>query len=270
MMNEGAEMQLQSQEEDQIQALMRSGQYQQALVLLDAQLQARPDDASLHWSRCQCLVQLQQVPETRQAVDRVLQLHRDFVPALMLRIKLARDLAEDFDAEPLLRRVLKCEPGRARAQYWLAELLLETDSDGETRRQQEALALLDQCIAAAPMLLRARLLRADYYWDHYYEALEQEQAASSDNAVRSPLDVALADYAWVSAHAQSHYAALRAAKALVRLERDTEALVYLDVLMAQLPQAQPLRHTVVQLHKRVTTRISGASSTIEPPPHAQS
>lgn len=260
MINEGAEMQSQSPQDGQIEALMRSGHYQQALALLDAQLQAMPDAASLHWSRCQCLVQLQQVAEAKQAVDSVLQLRRNFVPALMLRIKLARDLGEDFDTEPLLRRVLKREPTRARAQYWLAELLLERD--GDLPEQQEALRLLDQCIATAPMLLRARLLRADYHWNHYYEALQQAPSDGAEAAQTGAptLEAALADYAWVSGHAQSHYAALRAAKALMRLERDTEALVYLDLLMAQLPESQPLWHTVVQLHKRVSRRIGEASS----------
>lgn len=264
-------MQSHSEDTGQIEALMHSGQYQQALALLDAQLHTTPDAAKLHWWRCQCLVPLQDLPAATQAADSVLRLRRNFVPALMLRIKLARDAAEDLDTEPLLRRVLKREPSRARAQYWLAELLLESDSDPV--RQQEALHLLDQCIAASPMLLRARLLRADYHWNHYYEALQHERsdpaeapqapalpASGAASAAASTLELALLDYAWVSAHAHSHYAALRAAKALVRLERDAEALVYLEQLLAELPESQPLRHTVVQLHKRVTKRIAEASA----------
>ncbi|THT98769.1 tetratricopeptide repeat protein [Lampropedia puyangensis] len=250
-------MQQQRQYEGQVAALMQTGDYQLALEVLDRLLLTPSNSASLHWSRCQCLAKLKRPEEAREAVEKVLRLRSNFVPALMLRVKLARDYAEPFDIERLLRRVLLLEPQRARAQYWLADVLL---AKGDAQTEQEALQLLDSCIEAAPTLLRARLRRADYYWVLYRQALKamqiDGQAVQGFNDAHDALEKASVDYVHVAEHAHSDRAALRAAKALARLGRAAEAIPYLDTLMARVAHEDPSRPAISKLRERVMLTIA--------------
>lgn len=236
--------------------LMRAGDYQAALAILEFLLPRHPNVVALHWYRSRCLVRLGQRDKARIALTAVLRARPNFVPALMIRVKLARDDAEDFDVEPLLRRILLLEPERARAMYWLADTLLQRGPE----HQREALQLLDQSIALSPDLLKARLRRADLLiaQSEDPEQLPQDAQLHTDalgvGLDRRKLEAALVDLQYVADRRHHEKADIRAAHILLRLGRQQEALGHFDRMLARLASNDPRRAALQLLRQQALQR----------------
>lgn len=227
--------------------LIYDGDYAGALALVDGLLAGSPQVPALHWYRSRCLMGLHRHDEARQCLAKVLEERPNFVPALMVRVKLARDTHERFDVEPLLRRVLVLEPERARAMYWLADTLLMR-GDGHER---EALALLDKSIALAPDLLKARNRRADFLLATAREIDASSEIVTDDKGQRSDkrkLEAALADFQFILQHKRTERAVMRAANALLRLGRKQEAAQLFDQMLEKIGGNDPKRDTLERLH----------------------
>lgn len=253
--------------------LIHDGDYAGALALVDRLLDGQPDASALHWYRARCQIKLGQFEQARLSLARVLEDRPNFVPALMLRVKLARDTHEFFDAEPLLRRILMLEPDRARAMYWLADALLLKE-DGSER---EALALLDKSIALAPDLLKARSRRADFLLGTAQEVDEASEVildAKGQRSDKRKLEAALEDFQFILRYTRNERAAMRAANVLIRLGRKAEAAELFDQMLEKIDDSDPKRDALEGLRQQTkgngktgaasrTTRLKKAR--IKPP-----
>lgn len=229
--------------------LIHDGDYAGALALVDRLLDGQPDASALQWYRARCLIKLGQFEQARLSLERVLEDRPNFVPALMLRVKLARDTHEFFDVEPLLRRILMLEPDRARAMYWLADALLLKE-DGSER---EAMELLNKSIELSPDLLKARIRRADFLLGTAQEIDDDGEAivdAKGQHSDKRKLEAALQDFQFVLRYMRNERAAMRAANVLIRLDRKKEAAELFDQMLEKIDSSDPKRDALEGLRQQ--------------------
>ena len=131
----------------------RQARYDEALALIDTLIAANPQAAALHWHRANCLERLERYDDIVPALDQLLALKPDHVPAIIKRVQFS-----DSDAnETELRRVLTLDATHVDAMFLLSSSLRHRD--GDDALIAEADALLDRAIELAPMridLLDAR------------------------------------------------------------------------------------------------------------------
>ena len=166
---------------DRFKLALAEARHGDALHCLDILLGEYPQSLALHWHRAGVLETLGRNSEALMAVDRVLALRADFVPAMIKRAQFDVDGDdEDFEDEEddeespeavlarneraarqrahidynmsLLRRALIIEPESADAHWHLSLLLRATDPESAAAADHRAEAdqLLDRAITLAP------------------------------------------------------------------------------------------------------------------------
>ncbi|MCX7556444.1 tetratricopeptide repeat protein [Xanthomonadaceae bacterium JHOS43] len=101
--------------------LFSQNDYPGALAILDELIAANPHAAPLHFHRSRCLLALNHKVDATSALDTVLRLVPDNVPALLMRVELGQVAGEEFDPLPLLHRAMQKEPDNARVLAMLAD-----------------------------------------------------------------------------------------------------------------------------------------------------
>ena len=147
--------------------LFLAGKHAEALAAVDALLAEYPNEGPMLWQRARILDKLERYEEARVAVKRVLEVRRDFAPALVLRAELG-DEDEGYDPEPDLRRAIANDPKLGRARYLLALVLGSRDEKSE-----EAKVQLDTAIELDAQLHEALAARAG--WSRIGALTEQAQ-----------------------------------------------------------------------------------------------
>lgn len=240
---------------DEARQLIRDGDFEAALVPLDALIAVHPQSAALRWHRSRCLRQLDRDDEAAVDLDTVIALKPDYVPALLSRA----DLAEAYDAPDqaiaLLRRALAIDALDPDVAYRLALLL--ADHTGATG---EAIALLTPALATDPSRVEAWRLRADLR--HRLAAEPAEGVAVVRDPLgmtydRAQLEAALADYQAAVAIADDLRVDLRIADIAQRLGRHDEAVVQYDTVLARLAADDPVREHVQELRDRAAAGPAG-------------
>ena len=140
--------------------LLRQGDFSGALSILDELIATNPNAAPLHFHRSRCLIALERHDEAALALDTVLRLAPDHVPALLARVEVG---GKDFDALALLQRAVQQEPDNARAVFLLAEAELVRFDDPQA--QARGLAHLDRSLALDPNQPAAFALRAERHYN---------------------------------------------------------------------------------------------------------
>ncbi|MDR2701571.1 MAG: tetratricopeptide repeat protein [Spirochaetaceae bacterium] len=141
----------------------------------------------------------------------MLQELRSFTPALVLRAKALYFCGRGEEAEQLLRRTLRRNPGSGEASLFLARILREQGKDGEARHIAEAL-LKDN-----PQDIRALRLASDLAGNR---GDTEEAAALLDRAVEASAETALvyvdrARLRWIAGNGSSALEDLRRAELLL-------------------------------------------------------
>lgn len=222
--------------------LFRQNDFSGALSILDELIAANPNAAPLHFHRSRSLLAMDRRKEAATALDTVLHLAPDHVPALLARVELGTDDEDDFDALPLLQHALRQEPDNARVLYLLAEAELNRSDDAAA--QARALAHLDRSLELNPDQPAGYALRAER---HYSLALTDEAGEHSLRTLtgitydRRALEAALADYERAAALEQNNRHDRRVAQIAETLGRYELATAHLDRVLDRLPADAPAR-----------------------------
>ncbi len=288
-------MSLQHPEFERFKQAYAQTRYQDALHSLMALLDQHPDSLALRWHRANVLEKLERYAEARVAVEEVLQLKSDFVPALIRRVVLdfdehaADDDAEISDKERLrreqiaaaqnaqraerseqrLRAVLAIDPDAVDALRLLSQLLRD---QRHPDAQIESNRLLDYAISLAPQRAdlfeaRASVLRARALLPFADEvSLDAADGADPADVVttfsgmrysRSLLERALADFQTCYRLSGEARYALRVGSLLHDLGRFDEALLAYDAALAVMPSEDPRRAFIVEPRARSENNGAG-------------
>lgn len=258
------------------------GRHEDALRMIDRLIEALPEVAPLYWHRANCLEKLDRHDEVPAALDRVLQLAPDHVPAIVRRVEYALQSEHDGEqadslhgaaddafsertrvgraslaAEAELRRALAIDPRSVDALALLSNVLRWRD--GKPDAAAEADRLLDQAIAIAPARVdlldaRASIHRAAALLDGDERVAAEEDATvqtwSGMRYSRAKLEQALSDYArCLELSGQQRYA-VRMGMVLHDLGRHDEALARYDQALASMAADDPFREHVLDLRER--------------------
>lgn len=130
-----------------------AGRHAEALPLMVALVEAYPQEPALHFRHAQTLRELGYFTEALTALDRLLALRPQAVPALLQRAELEA-LLGDLDAgERSLRRAVAADPRHVEARIRLAGFLLDRGEHGQAGYE------LDQVLALEPGSVEAAALR---------------------------------------------------------------------------------------------------------------
>jgi tetratricopeptide (TPR) repeat protein len=239
--------------------LFASGESTAALELIDALAADNPNEGPIHWQRARTLERLERYEEARAAVKRVLELRREFAPAWVLRAELGEEEG-DYDPEPDLRRAVELDPRLGRARYALA-LLVHDEG-----KEEEAQALMDLAIELDATLHEAFAARGGWSRIAAYTDLDDEGARIN----RAHLERALSDFdRAIAIKPLSNYRFARA-DILQGLERQEDAIVELDALIADLTESHPLRALAQDARMRCEQVLAARSAQMaESPPEAE-
>jgi tetratricopeptide (TPR) repeat protein len=250
---------------ERFRTLYQAARYDEALTLIDGLIKQFPNTAVLHWHRACCLEKLQRHLEAAQAVDAVLALKADVVPALLKRAELAEwkveaaapELAAAIQqqAQADLQKVLQLEPDNSRALYLSCTLLPDLSEAERSSR-------LDRAVALAPAQVEYRAARAQRSHGSAMVAVEWEgdteppvapthvRTYSGARYDRARLAAAREDYlvCWQQGGEYRH--ALKAASISHDLGEYAEALQLYDAALAKVPADAPFRDFIREQRAR--------------------
>lgn len=250
-------------------AAIRSQRYDEALASLEALLQQHPEALELHWHRVETLERLGRVPELLQALETVLLLEPDHVPAIVKRAQYVAWMAEDEGdadaaentgrlqlawrrAEVELRRALALDSSHPDALSALSELLRRSGGDPAACE-----SLLDRAIAAAPGRIdllerRAGLRRSAALVSDPPDPGDPDLVHTLTGATwsRSRLEAACADLERSLELGGHHRNAMQLAEILHDLGRFDEALARYDQVLARMRIDDPAREAVLAARAR--------------------
>ena len=223
----------------------RQARYDEALALIDTLIAANPQAAALHWHRANCLERLERYDDIVPALDQLLALKPDHVPAIIKRVQFS-----DSDAnETELRRVLTLDATHVDAMFLLSSSLRHRD--GDDALIAEADALLDRAIELAPMRIdlldaRAALRRtAAIRSDDGADNADTLKTWSGLRYSRSRLEDALEGYATCHALSGEYRYAVRMGMILHELGRFDDALASYDSALASMAPDDPKREFIL-------------------------
>lgn len=267
----------------------KHGRFDDALACIDALIAAHPAAAALHWHRASCLEALERYAEIAPALDRLLALQLDYVPAIVKRVRFADIGGDEFDAggddlsssaqarrdrdhaarahahsrrnEAELRRALEIDPNHVEALHLLSNVLRYREPGRS--EHAEADALLERAIAIAPMRVelldaRATLLRSSALRrDDGPDDADTVKTFSGMRFSRSKLEAALDDYDTCYALSGEYSYALRMGTLLHDLGRYDEALQHYDMALAKLDADDPKRALILEMRARSENQGAG-------------
>jgi tetratricopeptide (TPR) repeat protein len=272
-------------------AAFQQARYGEALAYIDALIGANPDAAALHWHRANCLEKLERWVDLGHALDRVLALKPDYVPAIVKRVQFSaigsdddyddeaddrlseaererRDVEQAAQAHALslrneadLRRALAIEPGHVDALLLLSNLL-RYRGDG-VDHGHEADLLLARAIEQAPMRIDLLEARANH---NRSAALRSDDGPDDTDTVRtfaglryrrSRLEAAIDDYDTCLGLSGEYRFAVRIGTLLHDLGRYNEALEHFDIALAKLGPEDPARAYIIETRARSENNGAG-------------
>lgn len=239
---------------DEARQLIRDGDFDGALIPLEALIAVHPRSAALRWHRSRCLRQLDRDAEAIADLDALIALKPDYVPALVARAELAEADDAGDEAIALLRRAHAIDTGDADVAFRLALLLADHGAS------DEAIALLTRAIASDPSRHEAWRLRADLRHRLASSPSDDADVVSDPLGMRydrTQLEAALADYQAAVAIADDLRVDLRIADIAQRLGRYEEAVVHGDAVLARLAADDPVRPHVQELRDRAAAGPAG-------------
>lgn len=266
-------MSLEHPEFDLFKRAFKEERYTDALKSIKLLISKFPQSFALRWHYVKVLERLERLPETRQALRKVLSMRGDFVPALILQVQLDfynqdeadEDLPEEEqeeqqqarfeDLEQRLYKILSLDPKAVDALHLLSGLLRGHQGDAHLDKANQ---LLNRAIALAPQrvdLLEDRantfIASAMLYEDD--TTTEQADIVTTYHGARYSrpiLELALADFKHCYDLSNQHRYGLRVASILHDLGRFDEALVAYDQVLSKVAEDDPHRPFIVERRAR--------------------
>ncbi|HOY24281.1 MAG TPA: tetratricopeptide repeat protein [Cellvibrio sp.] len=266
-------MSLQDPEFDQFKRAFKAENFDSALQSLKRLLARYPQSFALRWHHVRVLEKLERFAEARVALNKVIELRDNFVPALIMQVQLdfheyERNAEEDeFDAEPIqkqqarfdaieerLFKILSIDPNAVDALHMLSGLLRGHEGNMHLAKADQ---LLNRAISLAPKRVDLLEDRANSF---LARAIDQdEDSNNAENVVttfsgmrysRNILEQALADFETCYALSHQHRYGLRVGSILHDLGRFDEALATYDNVLAHVPEDDPYRPFIVERRAR--------------------
>ncbi len=268
-------MSLQDPEFDKFKQAYQEGNFNYALHSLKKLLASYPHSFALHWHQAKVLEKLERFSEARRAIDKVLSMRAEFIPALILQVQLDfherndEDDSEnaDYDDEPRLSeharfnlieqrlyKILSIDPNAVDALHMLSGLLRGHEGDAHVTKANQ---LLNRAISLAPA--RVDLLE-DRGNSLLGSAIVQEgDTTTSINIVstfsgmrykRDQMELALSDFHSCYQLTGEHRFGLRVASILHDLGRFDEALAAYDKVLANVAIDDPYRSIILERRSR--------------------
>jgi tetratricopeptide (TPR) repeat protein len=269
-------MSLQDPEFDQFKRAFKAENFDAALQSLKRLLAKYPQSFSLRWHHARVLEKLERFSEARIALNKVIELRSNFVPALIMQVQLdfhehegnadSDIFAEDpiqtqqerFDAiEERLYKILSIDPNAVDALQMLSGLLRGHELDAHLAKADQ---LLQRAISLAPervdlledranSLLAKAVVHGELNSPHNTTA-NRVVNFSGVHYYRDILEQALADFEKCYALSHQHRYGLRVGSILHDLGRFDEALTTYDNVLAHVPEDDPYRPFIVERRAR--------------------
>lgn len=271
-------MSLQDPEFDKFKRAYKEENFDYALHSLKILLAKHPQSFALRWHHACVLEKLARFAEARVAINKVLKLRSDFVPALILQVQLDfhngsdEDLVEndDFDDEPMhgeharfdlieqrLYKILSIDPNAVDALHMLSGLLRGHEGDAHLAKANQ---LLNRAISLAPERVDLLEDRANSYLANAIEHDDENHHHKNTNNIvttfsgtryfRKNLEQALADFQHCYQLSHQHRYGLRVGSILHDLRRFDEALAAYDQVLAHVPKDDPYRPLIIERRAR--------------------
>jgi tetratricopeptide (TPR) repeat protein len=129
----------------------------EALEHLEHLARKHADDLQILVRLARCQMALGREPEAGDILDRVLQEHSRFRPALCARGQLAMELNEPAEAEKWLRQALALDSADFLTQYTLARSLRQQGKDREARAVEERVAVMQTDTARIRKIIKEEI-----------------------------------------------------------------------------------------------------------------
>lgn len=275
-------MSLQDPEFDTFKRAFHEENFDYALHSLKKLIAKYPQSLALRWHQAKVLERLERFGEARSALNKVLELRSDYVPALIMQVQLdfhgKNDDDDDYDVfeedqdekeqarfnaiEQRLYKILSIDPKSVDALHMLSGLLRGHEGDAHLVKANQ---LLNRAISLAPERVDLLEDRANSF---LASAIEQDEKNSSTNIgdiattfsgvsySRKELEQALADFQRCYELSNQHRYGLRVGSILHDLGRFDEALVAFDKVLAQVSEDDPYRPLI--LERRARSENNGA------------
>lgn len=263
-------MALQDHEFERFKRAFITEQFDAARLIVQRLLVRYPKSFALRWHHTRVLEKLRRFAEARTALNEVLRLRSQFVPALVMQVQLdfhesdagalsdnsatAQQEARFAAIEQRLYKILSIDPQAVDALYMLSGLLR---GHADNTHLAKAEQLLDRAISLAPE-------RVDFLEDRANSllaraVLSEEDPCTAENSLitftgvrysRQILAQALADFERCYALSQLHRHGLRVGAIQHDLGHYSDALATYDQLLANMPATDPLRAFVMERRAR--------------------
>lgn len=229
---------------------IREENFTAALVLLETLLSRHPRSAALHWHRSHCLQKLEREAEAIDALDQVIALKPDYLPALIARVRHAHDDGNADEFEPLVRQALSLQPEHPQALTLLAGIRQANDAP-----HTEILDLLNRSLAVDPKQADALLMRGELHASQALEPSDDDDVihdALGMSYQRRPLERALEDFESAATLSNDMLPIMRLVDTAQKLGERDKALSYCDIALGKLEEGNVHgRRHIEQLRARV-------------------
>jgi tetratricopeptide (TPR) repeat protein len=263
-------MSLQDPEFDKFKRAFKEENFETALHSIKKLIAQYPQSFALRWHHARVLEKLERFAEARTALNKVIELRSNFVPALIMQVQLdfhenENDIEDEvFDADPAqkqharfdaieerLYKILSIDPNAVDALHMLSGLLRGHEGDMHLKKADQ---LLNRAISLAPERVDLLEDRANSFLaraiDHDNDDANLVTTFSGMRYSRNILERALADFEKCYELSHQHRYGLRVGSILHDLGRFDEALATYDNVLAHVPEDDPYRPIIVERRAR--------------------
>lgn len=266
-------MSLQDPEFETFKRAFTAARFDIALQSVKKLLAKYPQSFALHWHHARVLEKLERFRQARIALNKVLKLRSDFVPALIMQVQLdfhngtETDIEDEiFNDEPArgeqarfdiieqrLYKILSIDPNAVDALHMLSGLLRGHEGDAHLVKANQ---LLNRAISLAPDRVDLLEDRANHFLAGAIGQENNRQAANFITTVsgsrydRKLLEQALVDFQRCYELSHQHRYGLRVGSILHDLGRYDEALEAYDKVLANVPEDDPYRSLIIERRAR--------------------
>jgi len=263
--------------------------FDDALHSIKKLLTKYPQSVALHWHHAKVLEKLERYGQARVALNKVIKLRSDFVPALIMQVQLDfhddsnTDIEDEiFSNEPeknerarfdiieqRLYKILSIDPNAVDALHMLSGLLRSHTSNAHLAKANQ---LLNRAISLAPKRVDLIEDRANSFLAN---TIEEHKENSPNNATdivttssgtryyRNVLEQALVDFQRCYRLSHEHRYGLRVGSILHDLGRYKEAMAAYNQVLAHVPEDDPYRALIIERRARSAQSDSNERSKIE-------
>ena len=269
-------MSLQDPEFETFKQAFHEARFGAALQSVKKLLAKYPQSVALYWHHARVLEKLERFEQARIALNKVIKLRSDFVPALIMQVRLdfhddsnTNIEAEIFNNEPeknerarfdiieqRLYKILSIDPNAVDALHMLSGILRGHEGNAHVVKANQ---LLNRAISLAPKRVDLIEDRANSYLaniiDEQHEnpvnnATEIVTTSSGTRYYRNVLEQALVDFQRCYRLSHQHRYGLRVGSILHDLGRFDEALAIFDHVLAHVPEDDPYRALIIERRAR--------------------